>query len=269
MSYRHRFLKDGTRRPFGTPQKANNKIKVMCSMQGINLRLHEVVWFYHNGEWPDGTIIHNDGNALNNHISNLRVGDLSEIKQINGGLPQLSVAEMTGDIVREYLDYNEEGGLLWRNTGKRYGWDRYDARAKGYYRYGRFCGRDWGEHRLVYLWHHNELPNMVDHIDRNGLNNKIENLRPVTINQNNWNRRSNRGGTSEYKGVSFWQSSKKWHTVLMKNGARYYGGQHETEEAAARAYDQLAIEHHGEHAVLNLPTEYEQPLVLVGWDWEE
>ena len=58
-------------------------------------------------------------------------------------------------------------------------------------------------HRLIFLYHHNYLPKVIDHIDRNKLNNKIENLREVTHSQNLMNCKSYKNSSSKYKGVTW------------------------------------------------------------------
>jgi len=66
---------------------------------------------------------------------------------------------------------------------------------------------------------------VVDHIDRNKLNNKKENLRHVTRAQNNANRES--------KGYYFCKERNKWTVNKRKNGKRFTK-RFDTEEEAKR-----------------------------------
>jgi hypothetical protein len=57
----------------------------------------------------------------------------------------------------------------------------------GYYRTKVF-GKKYLNHRIIFAMHHGYMPKYIDHIDRNRLNNKIENLRPATRRLNAINR---------------------------------------------------------------------------------
>lgn len=92
---------------------------------------------------------------------------------------------------------------------------------------------------------------VVDHINGNPLDNRRQNLRFCTIQQNNFNRRAV-GGTSVYKGVRKTKSGK-WSSAIRINGADTYLGTFASEEDAARAYDTAARVHHGEFACVNFP----------------
>ncbi len=95
----------------------------------------------------------------------------------------------------------------------------------------------------------------VDHIDHNGLNNRRSNLRLCTNQQNQHNRRPNRGGTSRYKGVCFTKSTKKFRAFINHNKKRFHLGYFKNEIDAAKAYDCKARELFGEFAYLNFPNE--------------
>ena len=96
----------------------------------------------------------------------------------------------------------------------------------------------------------------VDHKDGNGLNNQRSNLRLCTRSQNvvNCEARSNKR-YSNYKGVSAVWNRKKtrmyWTAQCRKDYKLHHIGCFPTEEEAARAYDNKAVELHGEFAKTN------------------
>ncbi len=94
---------------------------------------------------------------------------------------------------------------------------------------------------------------IVDHKDRDGLNNTRGNLRFATHSQNCCNRRMTKRGASKYRGVSITKTPGKWQALIYFNGKRIYLGLFTDEEAAARAYDKAAKELHKDFAVLNFP----------------
>jgi hypothetical protein len=93
----------------------------------------------------------------------------------------------------------------------------------------------------------------VDHINGDGLDNRRANLRIVTAQQNNWNRRFRRTGRSKYTGVTWDGRRDKWRADIYENRRKIFLGHFAEEEEAARAYDSAAKENRGEYAVLNFP----------------
>lgn len=91
---------------------------------------------------------------------------------------------------------------------------------------------------------------LVDHINHNGLDNRKENLRICTIQQNTFNS-NKRKSISKYKGVNWVKKEKKWRTRISFNKKEIYIGRFDNEIDAALAYDNAAKKYHREFACLN------------------
>ena len=93
-------------------------------------------------------------------------------------------------------------------------------------------------HRLFFYWKYGYLPDLVDHKDRDKLNNNIENLRELTKSENNKNAEKRKNGTtSKYKGVSWNKNEKKWEARLKVNGKHLFLGYFNNEDDAGQAYN--------------------------------
>ncbi len=91
---------------------------------------------------------------------------------------------------------------------------------------------------------------MVDHKDRNPLNNQRENLRAATRYENAINKEKRPGGSSRFIGVS--KVPNKYNPWLVTVHCRTFGP-FPDEEQAARIRDDLAKATWGEFATLNFP----------------
>jgi len=96
---------------------------------------------------------------------------------------------------------------------------------------------------------------LIDHINRNGLDNRKANLRPATYSQNVCNRPKSRyaPSRSKYKGLTWHKRKSKWHVRIRVEGRTISLGYFRDQIQAARAYDAAAREHHKDFAVLNFP----------------
>jgi hypothetical protein len=94
---------------------------------------------------------------------------------------------------------------------------------------------------------------IVDHINRNGLDNRRSNLRFVTSLQNLMNSRPK--SKHGYKGLSLdnRRDAKPWQAIARVNGRPKSLGYYATREEAALAYDRMMIKLYGEYAYLNFP----------------
>lgn len=107
-------------------------------------------------------------------------------------------------------------------------------------------------HRLIMKPH----PHLeVDHINRNGLDNRRENLRICTRRQNLFNAIGKIKSTSKYKGVSWSSGRKKWCVSIFANGRAINLGRYNNEIEAAKVYDQAAKKYFGEYARINIQGE--------------
>ena len=91
----------------------------------------------------------------------------------------------------------------------------------------------------------------IDHKNRNGLDNRRQNLRSATSAQNMVNRGLQRNNQSGFRGVSWDKVNHRWIACIWWLGRRYFLGRHTTKLAAAMAYNDKALELHGDFACVN------------------
>jgi hypothetical protein len=106
--------------------------------------------------------------------------------------------------------------------------------------------RKYASHRLIFLYKHGYLPKFIDHKDGDILNNKIENLRECTLNQNQWNMKLKPSNTSGTKGVSWDKSRNKWIAAIKVNGKRVFSKRFKRKEDAIEAVIKARKELHGD-----------------------
>lgn len=93
---------------------------------------------------------------------------------------------------------------------------------------------------------------IVDHINRNPLDNRKSNLRIANKSTNGMNRgRQINNLTSEYKGVSYRKDRKKWRAYITVMNETRHLGHYLTAKEAAEAYNKAALIYHKEFAYLN------------------
>jgi hypothetical protein len=90
---------------------------------------------------------------------------------------------------------------------------------------------------------------VIDHINRNKMDNRLENLRVITQKENSYNRTKNANSLNKYKGIVLNGSS--YDAVITKDKKKYILKGFETAEDAASAYDAMAEELFGEFAGKN------------------
>lgn len=159
--------------------------------------------------------------------------------------------ELTQEYLKELFTYHD-GNLYWKvnKPGLKIGDKAGSLQIHGYYSVG-INYKQYYNHRLIYLYHYGYIPKYIDHIDNNSLNNKIENLRKVTMSQNIMNSRLNKNSSSQYKGVSWYKPSQKWRSRIKIDGKEIYLGSFDDDWTAAFIYNVYARGVFGKYANLN------------------
>lgn len=105
-------------------------------------------------------------------------------------------------------------------------------------------------HRLAWvIMTSSQPPALIDHINRDHRDNRWANLRAASTSQNGANRKAQANSTTKIKGVHHYPESKKpWLARMSCRGEVVLNRYFSTQEEAARAYAEAAIEHFGLHA---------------------
>lgn len=148
-------------------------------------------------------------------------------------------------MLKEWRVDTENGIVYSRKTGKSIGSIN---KATGYVFIGKWAnGKDYSMQRSHVIWwgKYQKMPPVkmhIDHHDGDKTNDKIENLRELTPQQNTANRRKSTKGSSKYRGVKFDKKSKKFRACVGKCGKQYSFGYYKDEKEAAVARDRGVIE---------------------------
>jgi hypothetical protein len=139
----------------------------------------------------------------------------------------------------EVLSYDESTGIFKRK--KDYGNIKAGSVAGGSHTRGYLVisifNRKYFAHRLAWFFKHGVFPDgQIDHIDRNKLNNRIDNLRVVTNAENQHNQGIKSNNTSGFQGVTWSAQKKKWHARITIDGRQKHLGFFDSPEAAAEVY---------------------------------
>lgn len=115
-------------------------------------------------------------------------------------------------------------------------------------------GHTFTTHRLVAKHFLKDFDSkaLIDHEDRNKLNNNITNLRLATKSTNGGNSKKRSDAvTSKFKGVYYSSSIKRWVSRIKKDGVEICSLL-DTEIECAYNYDRMAEEIYGEYATTNV-----------------
>jgi hypothetical protein len=149
-------------------------------------------------------------------------------------------------VLFEYRD----GVLYWKNPRARRcksGDAAGSVDADGYLVVGFTEGR-YPVHKIVWAMHHGQLPDLVDHINGDRQDNRIENLRAVTKRENNFNKRVRSDNSTGITGVRWHSQRKKWNARIKVDGVDRSLGMYKEMRDAERARLAAELKYFGEYS---------------------
>lgn len=111
--------------------------------------------------------------------------------------------------------------------------------------------RNYKQCKIIFALHYGYIPYLIDHIDRDILNDRIENLRECTKSENNLNKTKSINTKYKYKGIYTTNHNTFVARIQIDKKAIKVCGL-KTIESAALEYNKLAIKYHREFASLNI-----------------
>jgi hypothetical protein len=150
------------------------------------------------------------------------------------------------------MDYNnlfiyDNGQLFWKDSSKTgdVGYETNDG-----YRCVYIDRKSVRIHRIIWEMHFGPIPDglSIDHINRIRNDNRIENLRLCTHQQNHFNRVAQSNNKSGYKGVCWHKQKQKWVAQIKIDGRNKFLGFFNNPTTAYEKYCEVARERYGEFA---------------------
>ena len=156
---------------------------------------------------------------------------------------------MTQELLKSILNYDKHTGIFtWKvkcnvmiNIG-----DVAGSLKQTGYREIVYKQKWYREHKLAFLYEHGYFPKLIDHINNNKADNRIENLREATQSQNQFN--SKRVNKHNTRNVRYRKDRNKWIVTFYTNDIpKQYGSFNDFNEANKVA-NELRLKFHGEFA---------------------
>ena len=142
---------------------------------------------------------------------------------------------LSQSLLKELIYYNPDTGLFtWKLRDRRFfetdrsfnSWNhtypgtKAGKRSINEYEKIMILGKRYASHRLAFLYVFGYMPDLVDHINGDIVDNRIKNLREATHSQNGHNKKKPINNSSGFKGISWSKQQKKWEAHITINRKR-------------------------------------------------
>jgi len=122
------------------------------------------------------------------------------------------------------------------------------CKSSGAYGVVNLDGQAYSIHKVIFCMHNGFMPEIVDHINGDKSDHKIENLRAATHQSNNWNRVTQSNNKLGLKNISWHKQNQKYWVQLAKNGKKIVSVFVEDLELAELVAIEARNKYHGEFA---------------------
>jgi hypothetical protein len=182
-------------------------------------------------------------------MSNKLCSQAEIVEEIQGFLKDISSKQPEALLEKINQSFKYSDGVLLHKVKKhcsqRAGFPAGCLDDKGYINV-RLSGRMHKAHRLIFAMHHGYMPNLVDHIDGNKSNNKIENLRDCSKSQNGMNRHHPSSSSTGHRNV--YKKGAAFQVALRSDKKTIYVGSFVDIHKAISAAQEARAKHFGEFA---------------------
>lgn len=162
-------------------------------------------------------------------------------------------SHITLERASQLLDYcSETGALTWKPRGNPKFDNRFAGKVAGTPKVDGYVqimidGKLDYAHRIIWMFERGEHPKgMLDHINGDPSDNRIQNLRLADHAQNAWNASMAKNNKTGFKGVSICPTTGKFISQICVRGHRKNLGRYATPEEAHAAYCKAAADLHGD-----------------------
>jgi hypothetical protein len=114
---------------------------------------------------------------------------------------------------------------------------------------GKMGGTGYRAHRLIWKMVYGSDPDVIDHVNGDPQDNRIENLRSVAHTKNCQNSKLSTANKSGVPGVFWFEQSSRWHVYINGDGKRVHVGcfRDFTSAVSARKKAELDYGYHANH----------------------
>lgn len=148
------------------------------------------------------------------------------------------------------VHYNSDTGIFTWLPRNSKGWNTRFAGKQigsitntGFYYETSVLSEKWLLHRLAWFYVHGEKPVVIDHINRDGLDNRLCNLRNVTHEDNMHNVKRHKTNKSGVNGVYWHKQCRKWSVQIKINKKTTHVGVFTDFDEACAARKAAEVEH--------------------------